>query len=248
MSFADHFSGVAGAYAASRPTYPEALFAWLAAVAPRTALAWDAGCGSGQASTGLAAHFSDVRATDASASQLASAAPHSRVTYAVATERNAALADRSVDLVTVAQAVHWFDRPVFWDECRRVLVDGGVLAVWTYGVADITAEIDAIIDPFYRDVLGPYWPPERAHCDTHYRDIGFPFPRLDTPAFDMRLRWTRAQFMAYLGTWSAVQQFRAREGSDPLVPFDAELARAWPDGVAHEVRWPLTVLAGRVRH
>ena len=244
MTFPDHFSRVAGEYASSRPRYPDALFAWLASVAPARRLAWDAGCGSGQASTALGAHFARVVATDASAAQLAAAEPHPRVAYHNARETNPALADGSVDLVTVAQAVHWFDRPVFWAEAERVLAPDGVLAVWTYGVAEITAEVDAVIAPFYGDVLGPYWPPERSHCDTHYRDIGFPYATLPTPAFAMSVTWSRPQLVAYLRTWSAVGQYLRREGVDPVLALEPALAAVWPDGVDRTVTWPLTVLAG----
>ena len=244
MTFPDHFSRVAGEYASSRPRYPDALFAWLASIAPSRRLAWDAGCGSGQASTALGAHFDRVVATDASAAQLAAAEPHPHVEYAQHAELNPGLPDGSVDLVTVAQAVHWFDRATFWPEADRVLAPGGVLAIWTYGVAQITPAVDAVIAPFYGDVLAPYWPPERSHCDTHYRDIGFPYRSLSSPAFTMSVRWTREQCMAYLRTWSAVGQFLRAEGRDPLLDFEPSLAAVWPDGVALTVTWPLTVLAG----
>jgi SAM-dependent methyltransferase len=245
MTFPDHFSRVAGQYASNRPRYPDALFTWLASVVPSHGLAWDAGCGSGQASTALAAHFERVVATDASGEQLAAAERHVRVRYAEARELNPELANGSVDLVTVAQAVHWFDRPLFWAEAQRVLAPDGVLAVWTYGVAEITPDVDAVIAPFYGDLLGLYWPPERSHCDTHYRDIGFPYPTLPGPAFEMTVTWSRAQLLGYLRTWSAVGQYLRREGVDPVLELEPALEAVWPDQVERTVRWPLTVLAGR---
>jgi SAM-dependent methyltransferase len=247
MTFPDHFSAAAPQYANSRPQYPDALFAWLADVSPSRAVVWDAGCGSGQASVGLAAHFAHVVATDASAAQLAHAAQRANISYHVAGETNATLANNSVDLITVAQALHWFDRAVFFAEAARVLSPRGVLAVWTYDLNEITRDIDAVVQTLYHDTLGPYWPPERALVAARYRDIGFPYPLMAAPTFLMKCSWTRDHFLRYVETWSAVTEFRRREGGDPLRAAAAALAEVWPDGVTHDVRWPLTVLAGRAQ-
>ena len=247
VTFPDHFSGVAAQYAASRPRYPDALFAWLARLAPAHALAWDAGCGNGQASTGLAAHFASVIATDASAPQIANAESQPRVDYGVCGETNAALADHSVDLVTVAQALHWFDRAIFYREVERVLTARGVLAVWTYDVVEIDPAVDTVIRAWYHETLGPYWPPERAHVESQYRDIGFPYSVLAAPSFDMSVLWTRVQFIAYLRTWSAVKEYFARVGDDAIQLVQPVLDRAWSDEQQRVVRWPLTLLAGYAR-
>ena len=244
MTFPDHFSTVAAQYAASRPKYPAELFAWLASIAPAHDLAWDAGCGSGQASVALAPLFSRVIASDASAQQIANAEPRANVTYMVAGEVNTALADRSVDCVTVAQAVHWFNRDVFFREVERVLVPGGLFAVWGYALANITPQIDDIVLPWYRGTLGPYWPPERAHVETHYRDIGFPYTPIEMPSLVMKSSWTREQFVGYLATWSAVKEYRLQTGLDPIVMMRDALGRVWADDTAHDIRWPLTMLAG----
>ena len=245
MSFPDHFSGVAAQYAANRPRYPDALFVWLAALAPARTLAWDAGCGNGQAATGLATHFARVIATDASSQQIANAEPNPRVAYGVCGETNPALADHSVDLVTVAQALHWFNRPRFYTEAERVLTHAGVLAVWSYDLAEIDPAIDAVVYPWYHDTLGSYWPAERAHVESQYRDIGFPYSVLATPSFDMSVQWTRAHFIAYLHTWSAVKEYAILTGGDAMQLVRPALERAWPDAVTKRVRWPLTLLVGR---
>ncbi len=160
-TFADHFSAASADYARYRPDYPDRLFAYLADRAPGRRRAWDCATGNGQAARGLARHFAEVIATDASAQQIASAPPHRRVSYRVAPAEDSGLPDESVELITVAQALHWFDRPRFWPEARRVLVPRGVIAVWCYDLLSIDAEVDAVVGRLYRDVVGPYWPPER---------------------------------------------------------------------------------------
>ena len=109
MSWKDHFSHASDDYRRWRPGYPDELFAWLAAMAPSRAVAWDCATGSGQAAGGLAAHFARVVATDASAAQVAEAEAFGRVEYRVAPAEDSGLPDASVDLVTVAQALHWFE-------------------------------------------------------------------------------------------------------------------------------------------
>ena len=158
MSFQDHFSTQATGYARSRPTYPAALFAELARLAPSRALAWDAGTGNGQAAVALAAHFTRVAATEPSAQQLAEAVAHARVEYYQAAEQAPMLADSSVDLVTAAQAAHWFDRTLFFSEVRRVAKPDAIIALWSYPLCITTPEIDAAVYHFYDAVVGQYWP------------------------------------------------------------------------------------------
>jgi ubiquinone/menaquinone biosynthesis C-methylase UbiE len=245
MSFKDHFSTQAATYAKARPTYPAALFADLARLAPGHSLAWDAGTGNGQAAVALAAHFERVVATDPSEAQLAQAAPHPRVSYHVAAETNPTLASGSVDLVTVAQAAHWFDRPKFYAEVRRVLRPGGVVALWTYGLSEVTPEIDAVVHRFYSGTVGPYWPPERHHPETGYRELDFEFPEEPFPKAAMELVWTLPEFTNYLRSWSAVARFIKAKGFDPVPALEADLALLW-GSAARRVAWPLAGRLGRV--
>ncbi len=244
MTFADHFSTVAAQYANSRPRYPERLFSVLAARASRHQLVWDAGCGSGQASVGLAEYFTQVVATDPSAEQIAHADQRTNITYEVGGETNPSLADASVDLVTAAQAVHWFDRPAFYREVQRVLRPDGLLSVWSYEQTTIDPAVDAVVAPWYADTLGPYWPSERQLVEERYRGIGFPFPLQDVPALEMRLAWSRDQLLAYFATWSAVKRYREQAGRDPLDLILPKLVGVWPHNEPREVRWPLTLLLG----
>jgi SAM-dependent methyltransferase len=246
MCFADHFSRQSAEYVHHRPDYPEALFSWLAACAPRRQRAWDCGCGSGQAAGRLTGYFAHVVATDPSVAQIRHAHRGANLSYAVALAESCPLPDRSIDLVTVAQALHWFDVARFYAEARRVLVPQGVIAVWCYGEVSVDAASDAVIQQFYHDVVGPYWPPQRRHVESGYRDLPFPFARSTVPRFEMAARWTIADLVAYVGTWSATRRYMAATGVNPLPALRQALIANWPDASRRKVSWPLHVLAGTV--
>ena len=188
-AFKDHFSGHAGIYCEARPTYPLELFAWLAQQAPDTELAWDCGCGNGQATVALAGHFARVVGSDPSANQIAQAQPRANVEYRVEPAERSSFADGSVSLVTVAQALHWFDHARFYAEVKRVLKPRGVIAAWSYADCSATPAVDAVKNRLYVDLTGPYWPPERRYIDEGYRTLPFPFERIAAPAFEMRVDW-----------------------------------------------------------
>ena len=246
-SSADHFSGVASAYASWRPRYPEELFTYLESLVSRRALAWDCAAGSGQATISLASRFDRVIGTDISASMLSQAPPHPKVEYRVAQAHSSGLPDAAVDLVTVAQALHWLNTDDFYQEARRVLAGNGVLAVWTYGVQHVDEpNVDRELGRFYRDVLGPYWPAERHHVEAGYRTLPFPFAELQTPGFTMEEHWSLLRLLGYLRTWSATQRFRDLEGHDPVDRFEQDLAALWGDPTREQViRWPLSLRVGR---
>lgn len=244
-AWGDHFSRVAPAYASSRPGYPEALFDYLASLPLRTALAWDCAAGTGQASIPLASRFNQVIATDISVAMLSQASPHPKVEYRAAPAEASGLADRTVDLLTVAQALHWLELDRFYAEARRVLVTGGVLAAWTYGRQKVGDEmLDEILDQFYREVIGPYWPAGRSHVDAGYRNLPFPFAELDPPEFFMEEHWTLRQLLGYVGTWSATQRYREQVGHDPLPGLEAALSAHWGPKPTRAVRWPLSMRVG----
>lgn len=245
--FKDHFSGHATQYAAARPCYPDALFDWLAEQCKRRTLAWDAGCGNGQASLALAERFESVFASDPSAEQIAAALAHPRVRYAIEAAEQCSLSDRSADLVTVAQAMHWLDVLRFQAEARRVLLPGGIFAAWTYAQSRVTPAVDAVFDRFHDALLEGYWPAGREHVIDGYRSLPFVFTRIsNAPAFDMRSDWTLPQYLAYLRSWSASQRYQRATGLDAVALIEADLSAAWGDpALKRAVTWPLALHVGR---
>ena len=246
MTFHDHFSGHAADYARFRPRYPETLFADLAALCDEHREAWDCGTGSGQAAVRLADYFDHVAATDASPQQLEHAQHHPRIAYRVAAETDSALADHSVDLVTVAQALHWFDAARFFAEVRRVLKPRGIVAVWCYNLSRIGEPFDSVLHRFYAETIGPYWPPERILVEQGYRGIEFPFEELPPPQCVMEQELSLVGLLNYLGTWSATKRFEQNQGHSPLPVLEDELLPLWGDPrQPRRVVWPLNVRVGR---
>ena len=147
VSFKDHFSSLAPAYARYRPTYPPELAAHLASVAPSRALALDLATGNGQPAIDLALHFDQVLASDASARQLAEAIAQPQVQYLRHQAECLPVKSGCADLIAVAQAAHWLNFDRFYAEARRVLRPGGVVAVWTYGFFKTDQHGDRIFLP-----------------------------------------------------------------------------------------------------
>lgn len=243
------FSSGGDAYARYRPTYPDALAAFLAEIAPRRMLAADVGCGNGQFTCQLAGHFDAVLGSDSSAAQIAHAVPHDRVRYAVAPAETfgQGLAPGSVDLITAVQAAHWFDRPRFYDEARRVAAPGAVLALVSYGIPVFDATIDTRFQHFYREEIGRYWPPERALVESGYQGIDFPFAELDWPAMAIHRDWDLAAFLGYVSTWSAMRAAEDAGQGGLADRFAEDIAALWGDpATLRPVDWPITLRLGRL--
>ncbi|WP_297485946.1 class I SAM-dependent methyltransferase [Ferrovum sp.] len=244
--FRDHFSSVSSDYVKNRPTYPLDLFEWLAGQCMSRDLAWDCGTGNGQAATGLARYFDRVLATDASTSQIAQAIHHPKIEYRVSPAESCCLDNRSADLVVIAQALHWFDLDHFYTEVTRGLKPGGLVAAWSYGVLMVEGEeVNAMVQRFYHNELGPYWPPERRHVETGYRDLAFPFTRIPAPSFAMSASWTLEQLLGYFRSWSATAYFIEDKGFDPVSNLELHLRDYWKDvDQRRAIEWPLAILVG----
>lgn len=241
------FSNQASAYAQFRPTYPPALFKYLASLAPDQNIAWDCATGSGQSAIGLASFFSNVIATDASPNQIAEASRHDNVSYVLSRAEQVALVGNSLSLITVSQALHWFELEPFYQEVRRLLRPGGILAVWCYAMIEITPEIDRVFKQLMLDVTGPYWSPRRRLVNDHYRSIPFPFPEINPPEFSIDENWNLAHMEGYIESWSSTQKYKEVKGSHPLDVVRQDLAAAWGDPQKiYPVRWPLYFRIGRL--
>lgn len=244
-SFKDHFSNQAEQYAQHRPSYPPALIDWISAQATQQELAWDAATGNGQAAVALATHFARVYATDASAEQIQRAESHPRVVYACEPAEACELPTKSVDLVTVAQAAHWFDHDRFNAEIMRVAKPGATVAIWCYELCRVDPQLDPIHLDYYQS-LDPYWPAERALIENGYRTIPFPFEEIcDPPRFELTCDWQADEFLGYLSSWSATQRCKAATAADPLQPVADILRRQWGEQ-RRQVSWPITLRVGRV--
>jgi SAM-dependent methyltransferase len=244
MNFKDHFSKQAADYAIFRPGYPQELFDYLGSIAPSRQVAWDCGTGNGQAAVGLALVFDRVIATDASEKQIANAQEHEHVEYRVAPAENSGIQSGTIDLIMVAQALHWFDLDRFYAEAQRVLKPDGVLAASAYNLLQIEPAIDEIVNRYYYEVVGPFWPPERQLVE-RFTDLPFPFHEIDPPKFEMTAQWSLENLVGYLRTWSSTQRFIVARASDPLEQIANDLRNAW--GNPHQVRnvvWPLTLRVG----
>ena len=244
QSFKDHFSGHSRSYAEFRPTYPESLFGFLADCCARRQLAWDCATGNGQAAWALTQYFEQVIGTDASEAQIRSAKSKPGIEFHVARAEESGLDDNSIDLITVAQALHWFDIASFFDEAQRVLAPGGVLAVWSYERCFVDPDCDLLINELYADILRSYWPPERKLVEEGYQSIELPMPSITPPEFAMEIDWTAEEMLGYLRTWSASRRYLMDKGSDPVALIEGRLLEAWGAGT-RQVSWPLNLKIGR---
>lgn len=221
----DRFSDKASGYAAFRPKYPESLFSFVYSKIDTFGMAWDAGTGNGQVAGELAVKFNRVYATDISIRQLMEMPSVPNISSFVADESAPQIPDGSVDLITVAQAIHWFDAARFCKEVTRVATPGAVLAIWGYGLVQLPARWQPAMEEFYSETVGPYWDPERKHIDTAYKDIVVPFQEISVEkSFEMEYSWSPEQLEGYLNTWSAVGNYVKKNGANPVSPFINDLS------------------------
>lgn len=233
------------AYARFRPEYPARLSMFLASLAPCADLAVDVGCGSGQLTAQLAPYFDTTIGVDPSGDQIDNARPRERIRYLRASAEELPVPARSASLVTAAQAAHWFDRPAFYSEVRRIAVDNAVIALISYGGMQLEPDLDERFERFYRSEIGPYWPSERKLVDSGYADIDFPFDEYPAPLMQIRKDWDLNELLGYLSTWSAVRRVEEAGKSEVLQAFAADLTELWGDATTtRQVTWPVNMRLG----
>lgn len=246
MSTTDLFSGHADLYAQYRIDYPAELYSFLLEDVPNRRQAWDCATGNGQVAQVLAQYFETVEATDISPQQLEKAVQRPNINYSVCPAEQTPFPDQSFDLITVAQALHWFDVDAFHQEVRRVAQPGAVVAEWGYSVLQIAPGIDPICYHFYDHIIGPYWAPNRKHVEDHYARLPFPFANKEQREFTIRRQWNLERFLNYLRTWSSVQHYIRQHGTDPVLLIADQLKTVW-GGAEREVRFPVFFRAGNVQ-
>jgi SAM-dependent methyltransferase len=246
-NFKDNFSRQSDIYAKYRPHYPKELYAYLASLTNEHELAWDCGTGNGHAAIDLANFYNKVIATDPSEQQIRNAFPNQKVIYKVEKAEANSLATGSADIITVANALHWFDFDAFYKEAVRVLKNNGIVAAWSYRIPNISPQIDRIVNDFNDKILDDYWRAENRLVDNEYKTIPFPFPEIESPLFFSERKMTLEDFIGYLNTWSATQRYISQHGTNPTDLVKDKLSQVWKEGdIEKTLRWKLVLKVGRV--
>jgi SAM-dependent methyltransferase len=246
----DHFSSTSREYSFSRPIYPDILYKFLNDITPNKDSAWDCATGNGQAAIGLCKYFKNVIASDASKGQLEYQFNRNNILYEMFPAEKANMRDNSVDLITVAQAAHWFDLNKFYNEVTRISKSNGVLAIWSYGMHKIDNNIDKISEKLNigGDILGKYWPRETNYVKEDYKTIPFPFKEIPAPKFGMTVNWNLDELVSYMQTWSAVKRFSTERKFNPLNLVMGELERLWEKHDKRKVvKWNINLRVGKIK-
>lgn len=246
MALKDYFSTQSKAYATFRPTYPEALFQFIFKHLASRNTAWDCATGNGQVAQYLSEHFKKVYATDISQQQLDNAFQADNISYSVSPAEHTSFADHQFDLITVGQALHWFDRNKFYTEVNRIGKPGSLLAVWGYAMLYVDPAIDKIILKFYNDIVGPYWDEARRLVEEEYKSVEFPFVEIPTPKFNIDVTWTLDHITGYFESWSATQKYIKTKGENPVPAIREELSAVWKEGETRQGRFPVFLKLGKV--
>ncbi|HUS02354.1 MAG TPA: class I SAM-dependent methyltransferase [Chitinophagaceae bacterium] len=241
----DLFSAQANVYAKYRPVYPAALFDHILQFVDQKDTAWDCATGNGQAAIALAPYFKKVIATDISEKQLSLAKPYANIQYRISAAEQTNFGDNSFDLITVAQAYHWLKFETFEEEVKRVAKKDAVIAVWGYNLFSTNdPAIDALIQNFYADIVGPYWDKERKYVDDNYSSVPFNFAPLPTKQFFIKSEWSKDDVVGYLNSWSSVQHFIDTNKCNPVDDISSKLDILWK--AYKGISFPLFLKLGRI--
>lgn len=240
----DNFSSKSSSYAKYRPTYPQELYQFLKEKLDETEKAWDCGTGNGQVAGALAKFFKEVQASDISQQQLNNAIRQPNIHYSVQTAEKTNFPDNSFDLISVAQAIHWFNFEAFYKEVARVLKPDGIIAVIGYSLFKSNPKTNEVILKFYHDIVGPFWDEERKYLDEKYKTIPFPFIEIESPRFEQEYQWTFTHLIGYLKTWSAVKHYEKANGENPVDLIEEELKATF--GAKNKVVFPILFRLGKL--
>jgi ubiquinone/menaquinone biosynthesis C-methylase UbiE len=238
----DYFSGHSKLYATFRPTYPEELYQFIFKHVTQFDCAWDCATGNGQVAQRLAKQFQTVFGTDISQQQLDHAVELDNIHYSISGAEQTDFKDQQFDLITVGQAMHWFDLDKFYSEVKRVVKPSGILAVWGYSICSVNEAIDVIFNDFYRNTVGPYWDSARKMVEDEYQGMPFPFTEIPSPKFSIEVNWTLEEFGGYLTTWSATQKFTKDKTVNPVPDVVEKLRPHWSNTMM--VRFPVFLKLG----
>ena len=244
--FKDFFSKQSDFYAKFRPVYPNKVYEILSSLCKKHELAWDGGTGNGQAALGLTPFFSKIIATDASSNQIEHAKTHAQIKYIICKAEQTPIENHSIDLITIAQAFHWFHFDKFYNEVKRVLKPKGILALWCYWHnRKISPTIDPIIKKYSDSIVHSFWPKEVQYVWDHYQTIPFPFEEIEIEKIDMTCEWDLYELMGYIFSWSATQRFIEIEKTNPMKKIQMKLLNAWGDPKKkRRISWPLYFRVG----
>jgi hypothetical protein len=246
METKDYFSGHSKIYAAFRPSYPQAVYDFILRYVPGKITAWDCATGNGQVAKVLSEYFKKVDATDISQQQLDRAYQADNIYYATSAAEKTSFTDNQFDLITVGQALHWFDVDAFYKEAKRVGKNKSILAIWGYSLCSVDEDIDKIFLDFYRNIVGPYWDNARKLVEEEYKNMPFPFEQITTPKFEINVSWTRNEFVGYLTSWSATQKYIKTNKINPVDAIAEQLKKYWRVDETKTVRFPVFVKLGIV--
>lgn len=258
-------------YLKFRPTYPtgvlDKILSFLSEkVSPPFEVAMDIGCGSGQGTRYLAPHFSEVVGVDVSDGQLQEAQKTTKeenIVYRQGSAEEIPATDDSVDLVTSAQSLHWFNIERFFSECNRVLKPKGCVAAYSGGVplpCTPNKEIQGLMQEQFKQIyfglLGPYWDKRRALISNLYRDVHLPFKEYKRDTSLIRKHIVRVDDMlGYIMSLSSYQVYVRKfpEKADVLSDYRKRfldiLQPLSPSTPAEEIEFdfvcPIVILLGR---